>query len=51
MRVETARARQLRLADTGLLVSVLVLLAGFAAWQDWGGVRAALMGAFGLGGA
>lgn len=51
VRVETARARQLRLADTGLLVSVLVLLAGFAAWQDWGGVRAALMGAFGLGGA
>ena len=43
VRVETAEARQLRLADTALLVVFLAGLAAVALWQDWAGLRSLAM--------
>jgi hypothetical protein len=39
VRVETAEARQLRLADSALLAVVVAAVAVVALWQDWAGFR------------
>jgi len=43
VRVETAEARQLRLADTALLGVFVAGLAAVALWQDWAGLRSLAM--------
>lgn len=44
VRIETRRERMYRLADTALLVLVIGVVAAWALWQDWGGVRTGLFG-------
>lgn len=43
VRIETAEARQLRLADSALLAIVLAAVALVALWQDWAGLRSFAM--------
>ena len=49
VRVETAAARQLRLADTALLAVCLAGLVIVALWQDWAGLRSLGMRLIGAG--
>jgi hypothetical protein len=49
VRVETAQARQLRLADTALLALILTAVATAALWQDWAGLRSLAVRLLGAG--
>lgn len=42
-RNESRRERRLRLADNLLLAAAIASVVGLGAWQDWGGVRSAIL--------